>query len=132
MKNELRPAREIEQLRRAAVPGGERTGRRNQRLSMRFDLRARVEFCWIDEKGISRHGIGLTRDVSTRGAYILGSEWPPEGTSVAMNIEIRFAPATSRVLRVQTEGRVVRVDRPGRAAGGTGFSVHNDRVTSIH
>jgi hypothetical protein len=103
----------------------------NQRLAVRYELRARVEFCWIDDQGISRHGVGRTRDVSTRGAYVLGSAWPPKGTPVAMNIEIPFSPATARVLRVQTEGRVVRVDRPGSDGSDAGFSVQNDRVTSF-
>jgi len=103
----------------------------NQRLAVRYELRARVEFCWIDDQGVSRHGVGRTRDVSTRGAYVLGSAWPPKGTPVAMNIEIPFSPATARVLRVQTEGRVVRVDRPGSDGSDACFSVQNDRVTSF-
>src|ERR1700690_2059300 len=103
---------------------------RNQRLAARYELRARVEFCWIDEQGASRHAGGMTRDISTKGSYILGSGSPPKGTAIAMNIEIPVSGTTVRMLRVQAEGHVVRVEQPGNNGTGGGFSVQNDRVTA--
>ena len=130
MMSVIPSTRELERPRKGCVPFEQSSGRINQRLAVRYELRARVEFCWVDDKGISRHGVGHTRDVSTRGTYILGAA-PPKGTSVAMNMEIQFSPTISSILRVETEGRVVRVDRPGNDGLCAGFSVQNDRVASF-
>ncbi len=127
MKTQITSAQRLEN---ASSGLATRTARGNRRLSVRYELQARVEFCWIDDQGASRHGVGRTRDVSTRGAYVVGLVWPPKGTMVAMNIEIPFASA-ERVLRVQTEGRVVRIDPTGVDGSGTGFCVQNDRVSSF-
>ena len=69
--------------------------------------------------------------MSTRGAHILGSAAPPEGSLVAMNIDIPLPAPGAQLLRIYTEGRVVRVEPPRRDRPGTGFSVQNDRVTSF-
>jgi hypothetical protein len=60
---------------------------KDQRTAVRFGLRAGVTFCWLDHHGTSRYGKGRTRDISTKGVYVLSSNWPPNGTSVAINIE---------------------------------------------
>jgi len=39
--------------------------RKNQRAAVRFELRAEVTFCWLDESGVSRYGDGRTLDIST-------------------------------------------------------------------
>jgi len=97
---------------------------------MRYELCARVEFCWMDEKGVSHHGTGRTRDISTRGCYILGTAWPPKGTLIALNIEIPFSPDGNRTLRIETEGRVVRIESPASEGAVGGFSVRNDRLNA--
>jgi hypothetical protein len=124
-------ANQIEELRKVLARPKAGVRARNQRLAVRYELQARVEFCWMDEKGVSRHGLGRTRDISTKGAYIVGAVRPPRGTLVAMNIVIPLSGAAPRALRVQTEGRVVRVEPGGGHGDAGGFSVANQRVTSF-
>ena len=80
---------------------------------MRYFLEAPVAFCWIDTQGITCHGNGRTHDVSTKGIRILSSVWLPVGASVAMNIDIPLPRADLRSLRVEIEGRVVRLEAAG-------------------
>ena len=131
MTTESTSANQIEELRKVFARPNAGMRARNQRLAVRYELRARVEFCWMDEKGVSRHGLGRTRDISTKGAYIVGAVRPPKGTLVAMNIVIPLSGAAPRVLRVQTEGQVVRVEPGGGHRDAGGFSVENQRVTSF-
>lgn len=98
---------------------------------MRFELQARVEFRWTDEKGFSRQEVGLTRDLSTKGAHIIGDLQPPKGARVAMNIEIPLSDSGPRILRVRAEATVVRVERAGSYGAENGFSVENERITSL-
>jgi hypothetical protein len=131
MTTENISADQIEELRRVFARPSAGMRARNQRLAVRYELRARVEFCWVDEKGASCHGLGRTRDISTKGAYVIGAVRPPKGTLVAMNIVIPLPGAAPRILRVQAEGQVVRVEPGGGRADAGGFSVENQRVTSF-
>ena len=88
MTTESISANQIEELRKVFARPNAGMRARNQRLAVRYELRARVEFCWMDEKGVSRHGLGRTRDISTKGAYIVGAVRPPKGTLVAMNLSL--------------------------------------------
>jgi hypothetical protein len=104
---------------------------KDQRMSIRFGLRAEVTFCWLDHDGISRYGKGRTRDISTKGVYVLSSNWPPNGTSVAMNVDIPLSTGQSRFLQIEVEGKVVRIEPIGSMRDRGGFAVENDRITAI-
>lgn len=91
---------------------------------MRYLLQAPVAFCWMDAHGVTRHGEGRTHDVSTKGIRVFSSIALPLGTSVAMNIDIPLSRVDLRLLRVEIEGPVVRVEESTRSS----FCIQYDRI----
>jgi len=103
----------------------------NLRVAVRYALHARVVFQWSAEDGAHRVGRGRTRDISQKGAYIVAPESPPSGTRVAMSIYLPALGGEARVLRVDAEGRVTRVEPHQETESGitSGFAVANHEVT---
>jgi hypothetical protein len=95
-----------------------------RRTAVRYLLQAPVAFCWMDAHGVTRHGDGRTHDVSTKGIRVFSSVALPLGTSVAMNIDIPLSRADLRLLRVEIEGPVVRVENSPRPS----FCIQYDRI----
>jgi len=68
---------------------------------------------------------GFTRDISTRGMYVLADSGPIPGELLKFEIDLALDESTPLVL-VEGEGRVVRVeDQPPPAQQPSGFAVHN-------
>ena len=63
-----------------------------------------------------------TRDISTRGMFVVASARPAEGDLLEFEIDLALDEASPLVL-VHGEGRVVRTERP--AGQPAGFAVHN-------
>ncbi|HXZ11712.1 MAG TPA: PilZ domain-containing protein [Candidatus Sulfotelmatobacter sp.] len=108
-----------------------RTASVNLRVSVRYALQARVVFQWSAHDGAEKVGRGRTRDISQKGAYIETEDFPPAGTQVAMSIFLPALGGDACVLRVDAEGRVVRVDEKQETVSGiaSGFAVANHEVT---
>lgn len=90
------------------------------RRAIRYRLQAPVVFWW-EGPGFARfQGEGATRDISTKGAFILTSTCPP--VEVIVSIKIFLPPISSggQHMTLTTEGRVVRVEHGG---AGDGFAV---------
>ncbi len=102
---------------------------RDPRATIRYALLAQVIFTWTDDQGELRVERGCTRDISTRGAYVLASGCPPSGAFVVMNILLPMLAEGARALRVETTGRVQRVDVSEQDGLSCGFSVCNERTT---
>ncbi len=103
----------------------------NLRVSVRYALQARVVFQWNAHDGAEKVGRGQTRDISQKGAYIETEDSPPTGTRVAMSIFLPALGGEARGLRVDAEGRVVRVEPRQETESGvaSGFAVANYEVT---
>jgi hypothetical protein len=68
---------------------------------------------------------GFTRDISTRGMFVLADSGPIPGELLKFEIDLALDESTPLVL-VEGEGRVVRVeDQPPPAQHPSGFAVHN-------
>jgi hypothetical protein len=78
----------------------------------------------MDAHGVTRHGEGRTHDVSTKGIRVFSSIALPVGTSVAMNIDIPLSRADLRLLRVEIQGPVVRVENSTRCS----FCIQHNRI----
>ena len=65
---------------------------------------------------------GFTRDISTRGMFVVSDAEPAEGELFEFEIDLALDEETPLVL-VQGEGRVVRTERPSEQPAG--FAVHN-------
>jgi hypothetical protein len=105
------------------------SGMEDSRKTLRYEVRARAVFHWDDRGGVSREGQGFTKNVSPKGAYVLASECPPQGTPMEMTIDLPSLGKGSNNLHIRADCHVLRVDRVGTPQGTIGFSVRNSRVT---
>jgi hypothetical protein len=86
-------------------------------------LEAAVVFWWKDENGILKEEQGRGRDASDRGAFIVSAVCPPVGTAIGLRIFMEGFADEAAAVRIDVEGRVLRVER-GRASGeNSGFAV---------
>jgi hypothetical protein len=86
-------------------------------------LEASVVFWWKDENGILKQEQGRGRDASDRGAFIVSAVCPPVGTAIGVRIFMEGFPDEAAALRIDVEGRVLRVERSKASAGNSGFAV---------
>lgn len=97
------------------------------RKSIRFPLEASVTFFWTSEAGMSRHGAGRSRDISEHGVFVLADDCPPLGSKIGLNISLPEFSDIAQALRVQIEGRVLRIDT-GSGMGASGFAVMSEQT----
>jgi hypothetical protein len=95
---------------------------------MRFPMDAPVVFWWKDVIGNHQQAEGRTYDVSELGAFVLASLCPPAGAQVSVKISIGAVPDVARSVRMQVEGRVLRVEQVGTGQGRDGFAILSDRA----
>jgi hypothetical protein len=99
-----------------------------QRASVRFQLRLPVIFRWNDEQGGRQQNGGFTRDISTRGLFVYSPIPPPSGVTVELEVMLPPLEESGHGVRLQSEGRVLRIERKGEHTGfaSTGnFNLHN-------
>jgi hypothetical protein len=123
----------------------------NLRAALRYALQTDVAFHWVGVDGTSQDGRGQTRDISQKGAYVESSliqqsgqesgspsgllKWPanvpPNGATVKLSISLPAAVDTGKSVRMEAQGRVVRVERDREPRGSVrfGFAVSNDQVS---
>ena len=84
-----------------------------RRGATRYHLRMPVVFRCTDGKTESPASGGFTRDVSTKGVFVICDVPPPPTTCVA--IEILLTPLEPEIagLRLEGSGVVVRIDQTG-------------------
>ena len=87
----------------------------------RYRLEIPVIFAWKGSQDVRQQGIGLTRDLSLKGAFIRATTLPPSGVNLEFKV---FLPPSRAAMPVPLcgKGHVVRVDSaPDRKH--TGFAV---------
>lgn len=87
----------------------------------RYQLEVPVIFSWKGAQEIREQGVGLTRDLSVRGAFIFATRPPPLNADIKLKA---YLPPTSaaRSLRLYGHGQVVRVE-PAHGRHRAGFVV---------
>jgi hypothetical protein len=93
------------------------------RATIRYPLEASVVFWWKDENGVLKQEQGRGRDASDRGAFIVSAVCPPVGTAIGLRIFMEGFPDEAAAVRIDVEGRVLRVERSEASAGNSGFAV---------
>ena len=97
---------------------------RELRAVERFTVKLPVQLSWRAEGLPDRQVRGFTKDISTRGMFVLARTRPRQGELLDFAIEMaldEFSP----LMLVEGEGLVVRVERPAPASRLAGFAVHN-------
>jgi hypothetical protein len=94
-----------------------------QRKVFRYAIVATATFVWQDEAGIQQRSEGITRDMSSSGAFIYAAVGPTAEVAVRMEFELPPLENGKAPLRVRVKGRVVRVERDPSDPVHNGFAV---------
>lgn len=86
------------------------------RKAVRFQTRVPVVFRWINEHGVTQHGSGFTRDISTAGLFVYSATPPPPDAVVELDVLLPLHEG-GQGTRLQAPGRVVRIEGNGGRAG---------------
>ena len=92
------------------------------RKAERFPLDVPVVFWWTDANGVHEQGEGRCYDLSELGVFVFASACPPEGTHVGLRIPV------SQALRMEMEGRVVRIEEVRSGEGRDGFAILSEEI----
>jgi hypothetical protein len=95
-----------------------------RREHTRYDVRAPVEFEWID-KGVLHRGRGLTRDISAKGMFIYSASEPPTKADLQVEVFLRVAAEAPTSLRLIAKSLVVRVESAASPDAPSGFAILN-------
>jgi hypothetical protein len=95
---------------------------------MRFPMDVPVVFWWQDEILQHQRGEGRIFDISELGVFVLTSLCPPVGAPVNLRISIAAVPDAPRSLRMQVDGRVLRVEQVRSGGPRDGFALLSDRA----
>jgi hypothetical protein len=93
------------------------------RTTIRYPLEASIVFWWKDENGTYRQEEGRGRDASDRGAFVFAVVCPPVGADIRIRISMEGFPDEAAALRIEVEGRVLRIDGSRASGENTGFAV---------
>ena len=98
-----------------------------RRTNNRYQLGVPMVFAWHDANDVRRQAVGLTRDISVRGAFTFTVSPPP--LDAIVQFECFFPPVrgTSQSLRMHGQGQVVRVVAHNGETGG-GFAIASKRL----
>jgi len=92
----------------------------------RYQFEVPVIFSWKDAQAKRQEHIGITRDLSVRGAFVVATTPPPLDASIKFK---GILPPGGKVLpaRIFGEGKVVRVE-PVPGSLPEGFAVAGGRI----
>ena len=88
----------------------------------RYRLEAPVIFSWRDARHANHEGVGLTRVVSTHGAFVLTATPPPLKTNIELKMFLPRVGAGAPML-FEGQGKVVRVEGVKHPVARAGFAV---------
>jgi hypothetical protein len=86
-----------------------------------------VTFSWRDGRQAGQGGFGLTRDVSIRSAFVLTPCPPPLKAEIKLKAFFPPVVGVAAPLRLQGEGRAVRVEAIKQDEAPGGFAVVGKR-----
>jgi len=92
----------------------------------RYRLGVPAFFSWLDQRGLSQQGEGTTRDISAGGVFLFANTLPPVGSAIRFEISLPPLPGAVRSLRIEAEGRVLRIEPAAGGKGRSGFAAVNE------
>jgi hypothetical protein len=93
------------------------------RTTIRYPLEASVLFWWKDKNGTYQQEEGRGRDASDRGAFVFAVACPPVGAAIRLRISMEGFTNEAAALRIEVEGRVLRIDGSRASGENAGFAV---------
>jgi len=90
------------------------------RKTKRYRLSAPAFYCWEREDGTLQEAQGTTRDISSRGVFILADALPPAGAHLELKVYLPSISGAPRSVQLNGEGTVLRAARA--EVGRSGFA----------
>jgi hypothetical protein len=91
----------------------------------RCRLKFPVYFTWQEGDKL-RRGRGFTRDISSAGVFFVAPMHPPVGATLQFEVLLPFFAGTGPKIRMQGQGRVLRVEPAAKTLGVWGFAASNE------
>jgi hypothetical protein len=101
-----------------------------QREHPRYDVRAHVDFEWIEE-GVLKTGRGITRDISSKGMFIYSDSRPPAKADLRVRVSFSSFAQTLTKVQMRANSLVVRVEPASAPGTDYGFAILN-RSYELH
>jgi PilZ domain len=101
----------------------------DRRTEVRYQLSARVVFSWDGPEQKRFQGEGVTRDISTKGAFILTRSCPPDQASIQMLFFLPPFHGTLATARIRAKAQVLRVEQAPPGEQQSGFAVDSPGFT---
>jgi hypothetical protein len=98
-----------------------------RRRHERHDLSAAVKFYWELSDSTHRQGIGVTRDFSAVGLFVVTDDPPPVGTPVHVEVDLETSRLGSPVT-VRAKGKVNRIETTDLTDRLGGFAISTRRM----
>ena len=95
----------------------------DRRTEVRYQLSARVVFSWEGPEKERFEGEGVTRDISTEGAFILTRSCPPAHSVVQVELFLPPIHGTVATVRIRAKVQVLRVEQGSPGDQQCGFAV---------
>lgn len=106
----------------------------NRRQARRFEMCAPVIFTWTDGQGHTREGAGFSRNISTRGVFVVTHSVVPElSSSMELQVILPWLSSRSRDMELVAQGIVARIETLAKGAGlgiASPFGIVEDPDTS--
>jgi hypothetical protein len=99
------------------------------RRFVRHRLEVPVRCSWTDRWGARHRAEGKTRDISPGGVFLFARSCPPAGTPVGLSIILPPLSENIPSWKMQTRGRVVRVEPTGSRGSLSGFAAISDKLS---
>jgi hypothetical protein len=99
----------------------------DQRRHDRQRIRASIKYSWRSVQGRRLYGIGLTRDFSAGGLFVMTDVAPPLGAIIHCEIDFAVSIPTSKIW-IRAKGNVSRVEQSSTAGQAGGFAMLTRRV----
>ena len=94
-----------------------------RRTQFRYLLSARAVFSWEGPEQKRFQGEGVTRDISTEGAFILTLSCPPAHAAVQVELFLPPFHGTVATVRIRADALVLRVEHGPPGKQQSGFAV---------
>ena len=102
----------------------------DRRTDVRYQLSARVVFSWEGPEKKRYEGEGVTRDISTKGAFILTRSCPPAHSVVQVELFLPPFHGTLATARMRAQVQVLRVEQGSPGDQQCGFAVDSPGFNS--
>src|ERR1700721_1244810 len=98
-----------------------------RRRHERHDLCSPVKFDWELSDSTKRQGVGISRDFSAGGLFVMTDDPPPVGTTVHFEVDLEASRLGSPVT-IRAKGQVNRVEMTESADRLGGFAISTRRM----